>query len=93
MSLFIDIALNTLQPHPGEFSRQNLAFSTAADMPLVRPDYVGIICTRTNVQDVCHEAIENARFVCEEHYALYKGPPIQLLCPRDLHFPYVPGHL
>lgn len=57
------------------------------------PDYVGIICTRTNVQDVCHEAIENARFVCEEHYALYKGPPIQLLCPKDLHFPYVPGHL
>lgn len=57
------------------------------------PDYVGIICTKTNVHDVCHEAIENARFVCEEHYALFKGPPIQLLCPKDLTFPYVPGHL
>ncbi|GHJ84282.1 hypothetical protein NliqN6_0684 [Naganishia liquefaciens] len=56
-------------------------------------DYVGIICTKTNVHDVCHEAIENARFVCEEHYALYKGPPIQLICPKNLTFPYVPGHL
>lgn len=56
-------------------------------------DYVGIICTKTNVHDVCHEAIENARFVCEEHYALYKGPPIHLVCPKNLSFPYVPGHL
>ncbi len=36
---------------------------------------------------------ENARFVCEDHYALFKGPPIQLLCPKDLTFAYVPGHL
>ncbi|KIR27220.1 pyruvate dehydrogenase kinase [Cryptococcus deuterogattii 99/473] len=57
------------------------------------PDYVGIICTRANVHDICHEAIENARYVCEEHYGLFKGPPIQLLCPKDLTFPYVPGHL
>ncbi|KAG8691913.1 hypothetical protein FRC11_005706 [Ceratobasidium sp. 423] len=56
-------------------------------------DYVGIICTKSNVHDIAHEAIENARFVCEEHYALFKGPPVQLICPRDLHFPYVPGHL
>ncbi|WOO80255.1 [Pyruvate dehydrogenase (acetyl-transferring)] kinase, mitochondrial [Vanrija pseudolonga] len=56
-------------------------------------DYVGIICTRANVHDICHEAIENARFVCEEHYGLFKGPPIQLLCPKDLTFPYIPGHL
>lgn len=85
-----DVALNTLQPHP---------------------DYVGIICTRANVHDICHEAIgkfptahcstqlilaihtENARYVCEEHYGLFRGPPIQLLCPKDLTFPYVPGHL
>ncbi|KAK4686810.1 pyruvate dehydrogenase kinase 2/3/4, partial [Tremellales sp. Uapishka_1] len=57
------------------------------------PDYVGIICTKSNVHDICHEAIENARYVCEEHYALFKGPPIQLLCPKDLNFAYVPGHL
>lgn len=45
------------------------------------------------MHDIAHEAIENARFVCEEHYALFKGPPVQLICPPDLHFPYVPGHL
>ncbi|WVQ82430.1 hypothetical protein IAT38_004558 [Cryptococcus sp. DSM 104549] len=56
-------------------------------------DYVGIICTHANVHDICHEAIENARYVCEEHYGLFKGPPIQLLCPKDLNFAYVPGHL
>ncbi|KAA1472359.1 mitochondrial pyruvate dehydrogenase [Dentipellis sp. KUC8613] len=57
------------------------------------PDYVGIICTRANIHDIVHEAIENARFVCEEHYAMFKGPPVQLICPKDLHFAYVPGHL
>ncbi|KAI0792589.1 mitochondrial pyruvate dehydrogenase [Abortiporus biennis] len=57
------------------------------------PDYVGIICTRSNVHDIVQEAIENARFVCEEHYAMFKGPPVQLICPKDLAFPYVPGHL
>jgi len=56
-------------------------------------DYVGIICTRSNVHDICHEAIENARFVCEEHYAMFKGPPVDLICPKELSFPYVPGHL
>ncbi|KAI0739225.1 alpha-ketoacid dehydrogenase kinase [Daedaleopsis nitida] len=57
------------------------------------PDYVGIICTSANVHDIVHEAIENARFVCEEHYSMFKGPPVQLICPKDLHFAYVPGHL
>ncbi|KZT00747.1 alpha-ketoacid dehydrogenase kinase [Laetiporus sulphureus 93-53] len=57
------------------------------------PDYVGIICTSANVHDIVQEAIENARFVCEEHYAMFKGPPVQLICPRELHFAYVPGHL
>lgn len=56
-------------------------------------DYVGIICTRSNVHDIVTEAIENARFVCEEHYAMFKGPPVQLICPKELTFPYVPGHL
>lgn len=68
---------------------QHVALNTLSP----HPDYVGIICTRANVHDICHEAIENARFVCEDHYALFKGPPIQLLCPKDLTFPYVPGHL
>ncbi|KIY68502.1 mitochondrial pyruvate dehydrogenase [Cylindrobasidium torrendii FP15055 ss-10] len=56
-------------------------------------DYVGIICTNANVHDIVQEAIENARFVCEEHYAMFRGPPVQLICPPDLEFSYVPGHL
>ncbi|KAF8329263.1 mitochondrial branched-chain alpha-ketoacid dehydrogenase kinase-domain-containing protein [Amanita rubescens] len=56
-------------------------------------DYVGIICTQANVHDIVQESIENARFVCEEHYAMFKGPPVQLICPRNLTFAYVPGHL
>ncbi|KAK1227201.1 [Pyruvate dehydrogenase (acetyl-transferring)] kinase isozyme 2 [Marasmius sp. AFHP31] len=57
------------------------------------PDYVGIICTNANVREIVQEAIENARFVCEEHYALLSSPPVQLICPHNLTFQYVPGHL
>ncbi|ROW12926.1 hypothetical protein VPNG_04643 [Cytospora leucostoma] len=57
------------------------------------PHYVGIICTRSNVRDLAQEAIENARFVCEDHYGLFEAPKIQLVCNPDLEFMYVPGHL
>ncbi|KAK4555542.1 [Pyruvate dehydrogenase (acetyl-transferring)] kinase isozyme 2 [Recurvomyces mirabilis] len=57
------------------------------------PDYVGIICTKTNVRDLAQEAIENARFVCEDHYGLFDAPKVRLVCPPDLNFMYVPGHL
>ncbi|KNE73180.1 hypothetical protein AMAG_17372 [Allomyces macrogynus ATCC 38327] len=58
-----------------------------------RDDYVGIICTKTNVAQVAQEAIDNARFICEDHYALFSAPNVQLYCPDDLHFMYVPSHL
>lgn len=57
------------------------------------PNYVGIICTKTNVRDLAQEAIENARFVCEDHYGLFDAPKVQLVCNPDLNFMYVPGHL
>ncbi|KAF4494099.1 pyruvate dehydrogenase kinase [Fusarium agapanthi] len=57
------------------------------------PTYVGIICTKTNVQDLAQEAIENARFVCEDHYGLFEAPRVQLVCNPNLNFMYVPGHL
>ena len=57
------------------------------------PNYVGIICTKTNVKELAEEAIENARFVCEDHYGLFDAPKVQLVCRDDLHFMYVPGHL
>ena len=58
-----------------------------------QPNYVGIICTKTNVRELAEEAIENARFVCEDHYGLFDAPKVQLICKPDLHFMYVPGHL
>lgn len=57
------------------------------------PNYVGIICTKTNVRDVALEAIENARFVCGDYYGLFDAPKVQLICKEDLNFMYVPGHL
>jgi pyruvate dehydrogenase kinase 2/3/4 len=57
------------------------------------PTYVGIICTKTNVRDLAEEAIENARFVCEDHYGLFEAPRIQLVCNPNINFMYVPGHL
>ena len=57
------------------------------------PTYVGVICTKTNVKDLAQEAIENARFVCEDHYGLFEAPKIQLVCNPNLDFMYVPGHL
>jgi len=62
-------------------------------MPENDDEYVGIICTRTNVKDLAQEAIENARFVCEDYYGLFDAPKVQLVCRPDLHFMYVPGHL
>ncbi|EZF31961.1 Protein-serine/threonine kinase [Trichophyton interdigitale] len=57
------------------------------------PNYVGIICTKTNVRQLAQEAIDNARFVCEDHYGLFEAPKVQLVCRDDLDFMYVPGHL
>jgi len=56
-------------------------------------NYVGIINTKTNIYETCREAIENATFVCEDYYGLFKGPPVELICPKDLEFSYIPSHL
>lgn len=68
---------------------QHVALNSAPE----QEDYVGIICTKTNVRDLAQEAIENARFVCEDYYGLFDAPKVQLVCKSDLHFMYVPGHL
>ncbi|KAL7266221.1 [Pyruvate dehydrogenase (acetyl-transferring)] kinase isozyme 2 [Rhizina undulata] len=68
---------------------QHVALNSAPE----QDDYVGIICTKTNVRDLAQEAIENARYVCEDYYGLFDAPKVQLVCKPDLHFMYVPGHL
>lgn len=57
------------------------------------PDYVGIICTKTNICETAQDAIANARFICEEHYGLFKAPEVTLHCPPNLEFMYIPSHL
>ncbi|KAK9382289.1 pyruvate dehydrogenase [Kockiozyma suomiensis] len=56
-------------------------------------NYVGVICTKTNVRELAQEAIDNARFICQDYYGLFNAPKVQLVCKPDLHFMYVPGHL
>ncbi|KAK6535315.1 [Pyruvate dehydrogenase (acetyl-transferring)] kinase isozyme 4 [Orbilia ellipsospora] len=56
-------------------------------------DHVGIICTKTNVKELAEEAIDNARYICENYYGLFQAPQVQLVCKDDLNFMYVPGHL
>lgn len=59
----------------------------------VRDDYVGIICTNSNVMEIVQDAIDNARFICEEWYGLFEAPKVEIICRPDLSFMYVPGHL
>ncbi|KAH3685869.1 hypothetical protein WICPIJ_003158 [Wickerhamomyces pijperi] len=58
-----------------------------------RQNYVGVICTKTNLKDVALDAIDNARYICEEYYGLFEAPKVEIYCPDDLNFMYVPGHL
>jgi pyruvate dehydrogenase kinase 2/3/4 len=53
-----------------------------------------LLCSLSqNVHEICTEAIENAKFVCGDHYALFKVPDVHLVCDPNLTFPFVPGHL
>ncbi|KAJ1806682.1 [Pyruvate dehydrogenase (acetyl-transferring)] kinase isozyme 2, partial [Coemansia sp. RSA 2599] len=63
------------------------------NQPQQHKDYVGVICTHTKLSDVVQEAIDNARFICGDYYMLMNTPEIELHCPRDLEFMYVPSHL
>ncbi|QPG75088.1 hypothetical protein FOA43_002429 [Brettanomyces nanus] len=72
---------------------QTIALNQQAQGNMYSDDYVGIICLRTNVMEVAQDAIDAARFACEEHYDIMEAPPVQLYCPEDLEFMYVPGHL
>lgn len=86
----LDVALNTQQSHEDYVG----IICTKAVSAILSPVCESIdIDENQSVHDILKEAIENARYVCEEHYAMFKGPPVQLICPKNLSFPYVPGHL
>lgn len=50
-------------------------------------------CTKTNLKEVATQAIENASFVCEDFYNIFAAPKVELKCPDDLLFMYIPSHL
>lgn len=59
-----------------------------------RNNYVGVICTDCNVKEIAEDAVETAKYICEEYYGLFDAPEIQLIAPQELvSFMYVPGHL
>lgn len=43
-------------------------------------NYVGIICTKTNITEISQDAIDTARYICSEHYGLFEAPKVDLLC-------------
>lgn len=68
---------------------QHIALNTEP----VREDYVGIICTNSNIKEIAQDASDNARFICEQWYNLFEAPKVEIVCRPDLSFMYVPGHL
>ncbi len=65
----------------------------AMNVEPARDNYVGIICTDTNVREIARDAIDNASFICEQYYDLDESPKVELVCSNDIKFMYVPGHL
>ncbi|KAG2223130.1 hypothetical protein INT45_005686 [Circinella minor] len=58
-----------------------------------RSDYVGVICVSTNIKEIVQDAVANARYICEDYYGLFKAPEVEIYCPGDIQFMYVPSHL
>ncbi|RKP00080.1 hypothetical protein CXG81DRAFT_13659 [Caulochytrium protostelioides] len=72
---------------------QQIALNKAATDGESNRDYVGIICTKTNLGAITQDAIDNARFICQEYYGLFDGPQVRMIGQTDIHFMYVPSHL
>lgn len=90
------IALNMLQALPTRQRLLKLLNGSKAPPPPknARNNYVGVICTECNVKEIAEDAVETAKYICEEYYGLFEAPEIQLIAPQELvSFMYVPGHL
>lgn len=72
---------------------QTIAINQQSEKNMQNDDYVGIICLHCNIKEIIHDAIDAARFACEEHFNIMDVPKVKLYCPSDLSFRYVPGHL
>lgn len=90
------IALNMLQALPTRQRILKLLNGSKLAPPAknARENYVGVICTECNVKEIAEDAVETAKYICEEYYGLFDAPEIQLIAPQQLvSFMYVPGHL
>ena len=58
-----------------------------------RDNYVGIICTKTSISEIAVEAIDNARYMAEDYYGLFKAPTVDIILPKQVELSYVPSHL
>lgn len=73
---------------------QSNSSTTGTGAASLKNSYVGVICTDCNVGEIAEDAIETAKYICEEYYGLFEAPEIQLIAPQnDINFMYVPGHL
>lgn len=90
------IALNMSQALPTR-QRINTFLNGDSSPPQNRntkSNYVGVICTECSVSEIAEDAVETAKYICEEYYGLFEAPEIELIAPRELvSFMYVPGHL
>lgn len=87
------IALNSSQTSPAK-AKINSFLNGQNGGSSKRSNYVGVICTDCNVGEIAEDAVETAKYICEEYYGLFEAPEIQLIAPKnDISFMYVPGHL
>lgn len=89
------IALNMSQALPTRQRISNLMNGSNGEPKRSgRNNYVGVICTECNVKEIAEDAVETAKYICEEYYGLFEAPEVQLIASRELiNFMYVPGHL
>lgn len=60
------------------------------------PDWVGIVCKKTNVLKVAKHAVDDALNIFENHYGPFSAPVITYHCPTPGKTPtlsYIPSHL
>ena len=63
----------------------------ALSKPLPDQNYIGIINPRTNIIEVCEDAIADASNVCIGHYGF--TPTVSIDCEENISFLFVPSHL
>jgi pyruvate dehydrogenase kinase 2/3/4 len=73
---------------------QHIAINMAMQNPNNAPEnYVGIICTKTVLNNVVKDAILNAQSICTDYYGIFEAPKIKLVGQTNLEFMYVNSHL